>query len=304
MENTYVFNIQKYSIHDGDGIRTTFFFKGCPLTCKWCHNPESQRFAGELMFYHERCTGCGACIRHCPSGACSMENGQLMLDRDKCTACGICTDYCLSNAREIAGRAYTVRELVKEAEKDQMFYEDSGGGITLSGGEVMVQNMDFIEEFCRTLHKKGYNVNIDTCGYAPYENFERLLPYVNTFLYDIKHMDPQVHKEWMGVDNTLILENLKKLSEAGAAINVRIPVIAGVNDSREFIDRVISYLRENCIHVKKVNLLPYHNTGKSKYENLDRTYLDEEMKVPSSEDMELFKNIFINYGYTNTKIGG
>lgn len=304
METPFVFNIQKYSIHDGDGIRTTFFFKGCPLSCKWCHNPESQRFSGELMFYHERCTVCGSCVKHCPNGANSIEDGRLILDRTKCTSCGICTDYCLNNAREIVGKSYTVKELVKEAQKDRMFYEESGGGITLSGGEVMVQDIDFLEEFCHILHKKGYSVNIDTCGYAPYENFERLLPYVDTFLYDIKHMDPEAHKQWMGVDNTLILSNLKKLSEAGATLNIRIPVITGVNDTEEFINSTVAFLRENCIRVKKVNLLSYHNTGKSKYENLDRTYLDEEMRVPDSEHMELFKNIFINYGYTNTKIGG
>lgn len=304
METPFVFNIQKYSIHDGDGIRTTFFFKGCPLSCKWCHNPESQRFSGELMVYRERCTVCGSCVSRCPRGANSIVDGQLVLDRAKCTSCGVCTDYCLNNAREIVGKAYTVKELLKEAEKDRMFYEESGGGITLSGGEVMVQNIDFLEDLCRILHKKGYSVNIDTCGYAPYESFERLLPYVDTFLYDIKHMDPEAHKLWMGVDNTLILENLKKLSEAGAALNIRIPVISGVNNTEEFINDAVSFLRENCIRVKKVNLLPYHNTGKSKYENLDRAYLDEEMKVPDSKRMELFKNIFIDYGYTNTKIGG
>ena len=156
-------------------------------------------------------------------------DGKVVMDREKCTACGVCTDWCLNNAREVAGKEYTIKELVKEAEKDRMFYEDSGGGITLSGGEVMVQNMDYIEELCRILYNKGYRVNIDTCGYAPYENFKRILPYVDTFLYDIKAMDPEVHKKFIGVDNALILENLKKLSDDGASINVRIPTIGGVN---------------------------------------------------------------------------
>ncbi|MEG0987525.1 MAG: glycyl-radical enzyme activating protein [Clostridium sp.] len=304
MDVPYVINIQKYSVHDGAGIRTTVFFKGCPLSCSWCHNPESQHYTKELMLYHERCTNCGACVAHCPNKANLIKDGHLVFDRSLCTACGICTDYCLSNAREVVGKTYTVKDLVKELEKDRMFYEDSGGGITLSGGEVMIQNMDFIEELCKTLYKKGYSINIDTCGYAPYENFERVLPYIDTFLYDIKHMDPETHKKYMGVDNKLILDNLSRLNAAGATIALRLPIIDGVNDSKDFIEQVIAFLKEHRIHPKQIHLLPYHNTGKSKYENLDRTYADDEMKVPKTECMELFKDNFINHGYANTKIGG
>lgn len=305
MENPYVFNIQKYSIHDGDGIRTSIFFKGCPLSCLWCHNPESQRYPKELMLFHDRCTACGACVKRCPRGANSIADGVLVMDREKCTACGVCTDWCIQNAREIAGKEYTVQELVKEAEKDRTFYEQSGGGITLSGGEVMVQNMDYIEKVCRILHSKGYRINIDTCGYAPYENFKRILPYIDTFLYDIKAMDPEVHKHFMGVDNHLILENLKKLNEDGAAINIRIPTIEGVNATEEFMQGVIDFLKENNIRVKQVNLLPYHNTGMHKYKKLDRSYDDEAvLGVPGKERMELFKDMFTKQGFSNTKIGG
>ena len=305
METPYVFNIQKFSVHDGDGIRTTLFFKGCPLDCMWCHNPESQRYHKELMFFHDKCTVCGACVAHCPNGVNSIVDGKVVMDREKCTACGVCTDWCLNNAREVAGKEYTIKELVKEAEKDRMFYEDSGGGITLSGGEVMVQNMDYIEELCRILYNKGYRVNIDTCGYAPYENFKRILPYVDTFLYDIKAMDPGVHKKFIGVDNALILENLKKLSDDGASINVRIPTIGGVNATEEFMNEVADYLKDNNIRVKQVNLLPYHNTGMHKYRKLDRAYDEEELlTVPGKDRMELFKNIFVNKGFSNTKIGG
>lgn len=300
-----VFNIQKFSIHDGDGIRTSIFFKGCPVSCIWCHNPESQRYQKELMLFHDRCTACGSCVRHCPNGVNEIVDGKLVMDREKCTACGVCTDWCLNNAREVAGKEYTVQELVKEAEKDRMFYEDSGGGITLSGGEVMAQDMDYIEKLCHILHDKGYSVNIDTCGYVPYENFKRILPYVDTFLYDIKAMDPEVHKHYIGVDNELILENLKKLSEDGARINIRIPVIDGVNATEEFMNCVIDFLRENNIRVKQVNLLPYHNTGMHKYRKLDRSYDEEHLlKVPEKADMELFKDIFMKHGFSNTKIGG
>ena len=215
------------------------FFKGCPLSCLWCHNPESQRRPKELMVFHDRCTLCGECVKRCPAQAISLTQDKVVLDRDACTACGVCTDWCLNNAREIAGREYTVQELVKEAEKDRMFYESSGGGITLSGGEVMIQDMDFIEKLCRILHGKGYSVNIDTCGYAPYGNFKRILPFVDTFLYDIKAMDPEIHKHFMGVDNALILENLKKLNEDGASISIRIPTIDGVNADEAFMNQVI-----------------------------------------------------------------
>ena len=304
MKQPYIFNIQKYSIHDGQGIRTTFFFKGCPLSCQWCHNPESQRYGMELMFYHERCVGCGSCIPVCPRHANMLVEGRMNVDRAVCMACGACVDVCLPNARELAGKAYTVDELVKEAEKDQMFYEVSGGGITLSGGEVMAQDMDFIEEFCRKLHRKGYSINIDTCGYAPYENFRRVLPYVDTFLYDIKLMDSEEHKKFVGTDNRLILDNLIRLSADNAKINIRIPTIEGVNAHESFMQDVIDFLHHNHIQVTAVNLLPYHNTGKSKYSNLDRSYADEILKVPSKERMELFQRMFINCGFANTKIGG
>lgn len=305
MGTPYVFNIQKFSVHDGNGIRTSIFFKGCPVSCIWCHNPESQRYQKELMLFHDRCTACGSCVEHCPAGANSIVDGKLVMDREKCICCGVCTDWCLNNAREVAGKEYTVQELVKEAEKDRMFYESSGGGITLSGGEVMVQDMDYIEKLCRILHDKGYSVDIDTCGYAPYENFKRILPYVDTFLYDIKAMDPEVHKHYIGVDNALILENLKKLNEDGARLNIRIPVIDGVNATEEFMNEVIDFLNTNHIRVTQVNLLPYHNTGMHKYRKLDRNYDENDMlKVPDKERMELFKDIFLKQGFNNTKIGG
>ncbi|MBQ9844498.1 MAG: glycyl-radical enzyme activating protein [Oscillospiraceae bacterium] len=305
MATPYVFNVQKYSIHDGDGIRTTIFFKGCPVNCAWCHNPESQRFDKELLYFKDRCTGCGKCVTKCPNGANTMIDGKAELDRSKCTACGICADWCITQARDIAGKEYTVKELVKEAEKDRQFYEESGGGITLSGGEVMSQDMDYIEQLCRILHNKGYSVNIDTCGYAPYEDYKRILPYVDTFLYDIKAMDKETHEKYIGVDNELILENLKKLSADGARINIRIPTIVGINATEEFMMDVVNFLKENSISVAQVNLLPYHNTGKHKYSKLDREYDTEGlMEKPSAESMELFKNIFVRNGFNNTKIGG
>ncbi|MCD8125821.1 MAG: glycyl-radical enzyme activating protein [Lachnospiraceae bacterium] len=304
MGKPLVFNIQKYSVHDGEGIRTTVFFKGCPLRCKWCHNPESQSYRREILVYGSRCTGCGACIRSCPQGAVSYVGQEVWTDRNLCTACGDCLDVCVHNAREAAGREYEMRDLVRELEKDKMFYEQSGGGITISGGEALAQDMDYIEELMRRLHFKGYSVDVDTCGHVPYENIQRVLPYTDTFLYDIKLMDPEAHREYVGVDNQLILENLKRLSEDGGKINIRLPLIDGVNADDAHIDAVIDFLRENRINVYRVNLLKYHNTGSGKYAKLNRPYDSEGMRVPEGAWLNHVIEKFQQSGFANIQIGG
>ena len=304
-ETPYIFNIQKFSTHDGDGVRTTIFFKGCPLRCMWCHNPESQHYYKELIFHHHKCTACGRCVAKCKQGANSIVDGKIVFDRSKCTACGVCTDWCITEARELAGKEYTVDALVKEAMKDKIFYEQSGGGVTLSGGEVMAsQHMDYVEEVCRKLHENGVSVFIDTSGYTDYENLKRILPYVDVFLYDIKVMDPEGHKKYIGVDNSLILENLKKLSDEGAGLYIRLPIIQQVNATDEHIESVIHFLTENNIHARQVNLLPYHDIGKGKYASLDMEYHDDEMSVPVSELMEHFKSMFEEQGFNKVNIGG
>ncbi len=304
MNTPVVFNIQKYSTHDGDGIRTTLFFKGCPLNCMWCHNPESQRFMPELIYRHDKCTVCGRCIPVCPEHCNTFSNGQILFDRAACTKCGACTDACLAGAREICGKTYDIDELVKKAVRDKPFYEQSGGGVTLSGGEVMCLDMDYIAELCRKIKEQGVSVYIDTSGYCSYENFKKVLPYTDIFLYDIKCMDPEKHKKYIGVDNALILENLKKLSDDGAGIYVRIPTIGKVNADDESMQAVIDYLKEKGIHPVAVNLLPYHDFHRGKYANLDRPYEEELMSVPTDEEMEHFRQMFIQAGYENTTIGG
>ena len=254
-------NIQKYSIHDGDGIRTTVFFKGCPLKCVWCHNPETQRFEQEIQYDREKCTGCGACAQVCPNHAITMEEGRPKLDKKLCTLCGKCENFCTQGIREIVGQKYPVKALVKELMKDLMFYEQSGGGVTLSGGEVMAMSTDYILEIAKALKKEEVSLTIDTCGYVPYEKFEAILPYVNTFLYDVKVMDPELHKQYIGVDNKLILDNLVKLSDAGARIYIRIPTVKEVNGNEENMNETIRFLKEHDIHPAQVNLLPYHNTA-------------------------------------------
>jgi len=240
----------------------------------------------------------------CPNKAIHAEGGKVVTDPALCDACGTCTDYCNLNLREIVGKEYPVDELVKELRKDEMFYEESGGGVTLSGGEVMTADMDYVEALCKKLVHMGITVTIDTCGYAPYENYERILPYIDTFLYDIKTMDNEIHKKYMGAGNELILSNLEKLNAAGARIYIRIPTIKGVNASDEEMGKIINYLLEKKIHAACVNLLPYHNTGSSKYEKLGTVYEGAGLRVPDKEEMEHFVELFKEAGFHNVKIGG
>ncbi len=303
MKIPYVMDIQKYCIHDGDGIRTTVFFKGCPLKCTWCHNPESQRYQPELLYNPEKCSGCGACLEACPAAAISRADCRVGTDRQKCTGCGACLDECYQLARDISGRQYSLAELIREVTKDQMFYEQSSGGVTLSGGEVMTQDMDYVEAFVKKLHRRGFDVTIDTCGYAPYENFARVLPYVSTFLYDLKLMDREKHRYYIGTDNEQILDNLRKLSDAGARLYIRVPLIEAVNASDEDIEAMITWLKSG-IRVEKINLLPYHNTGQHKYEKLDLDYQGEDYKAPSPERLEQLAEMFRDHGFRKVKIGG
>lgn len=306
MPEPIIFNIQKFSVRDGDGIRTTIFFKGCPLRCLWCHNPESQLYKKELVFRREKCTSCGRCVAACPKHCNVLDTAgyELRFDRTNCDICGNCEDVCLGSARELCGKNHSIDELVKKAARDKLFYEQSGGGVTLSGGEVMVQDMDYVEELCRRLHEQGIRIFIDTSGHCPYENFKRILPYTDIFLYDIKAMDPAVHKKFIGVDNALILENLKRLSDDGAGIYIRIPVVGGVNANDGFFNALIDFMKQNNIHVKEISLLPYHDFGKGKYANLGRVYEEDLMWAPTPEEMCHFKALLEEAGYERVAIGG
>lgn len=297
-------NVQKFSIHDGDGIRTSVFFKGCPLKCEWCHNPETQRFEKEMQCDKEKCVGCGTCAKVCPNGAISMENGKPEMKKDACTFCGKCVNFCPIGIREIIGREYSVKELIKELMKDQMFYEESGGGVTLSGGEVMAMDIDYILAIAKELKCQDVTLTIDTCGYVPYEKFQAILPYVHTFLYDVKVMDPKLHKKYIGVDNQLILDNLIRLAADGARIYIRIPTIKEVNGNEKNMKETIAFLKEHDIHPAQINLLPYHDTGSGKYSKLDMEYKGTDLHAPEKEEMESFVRLFVESGFQNTKIGG
>lgn len=300
----YIANLQKYCIHDGDGIRTSVFFKGCPLRCVWCHNPETQSFRAQIMTDREKCTGCGACVSACSKGAVRIREGKASTDYARCTGCGDCVKVCIPNIREVAGKRYSISELVKELLKDEMFYEESGGGVTLSGGEVMCADMDYVEAVVRQLNRRGVHVAIDTCGEAPYEHFARILPYVQTFLYDLKMIDQEKHKKYMGVGNERILENLKRLSADGATIYIRIPVIGGVNSDLQSMKETAGWLLEHQIRVAQINLLPYHSTGSSKYGRLELPYHGDIFQIPEEETMRQIAELFVRAGFLHTKIGG
>jgi pyruvate formate lyase activating enzyme len=251
MNKAIIFDIQRNSFVDGPGIRTTVFFKGCNLKCAWCHNPESQSAKPQMMFYKDKCTGCGKCKSVCP------------YHLEQCELCGKCTLYCPADARMVCGKEHTVDEVLKEVLKDKAFYETSGGGVTFSGGECMLQ-IDFLAEILKKCKENGIHTAVDTAGHIPFESFEKILPYTDLFLYDVKMFDNENHKKYVGVGNDLILENLKKLFKAGAKIWVRIPVIAEVNDSVEEMQKIKCFL-DSCGAPEKVDLLPYHAMGENKY---------------------------------------
>ncbi len=307
-----VFNIQRFSVHDGDGIRTTVFFTGCPLACRWCHNPEGESFKPSLLYNSEKCVGCGACVAACTRGAISFDEakGKALQNFEMCGACGDCVPVCIADARSIAGKSYTVNELVKVCRADRMFYEESGGGVTLSGGEVMAQNIEFIYSLIKALDREGISVNIDTSGFAPFEKFEKILPLVDTFLFDIKSVDNEKHKYCTGVDNGLILENLKLLSAKGASIYLRVPVIApgpdavsfdGANYTDDDIDALIDVA--SSVKYKKLCLLPYHDTGIYKRTALGWT-ADREFSTPTTERMQYIKSRLEARGCSPVVIGG
>jgi pyruvate formate lyase activating enzyme len=261
-----VFNIQKFSTHDGDGVRTTIFFKGCPLKCRWCHNPESQRFEKELIFHRNKCVVCGKCVVKCPSGANSVVDGKLVFDREKCTACGVCTDWCIKEAREIAGKEYTVDELVKEAKKDQVFYEQSGGGVTLSGGEVSCQS-SFALELLKALKRRCIHTAIETnlcfsdAGFA-------LLREADLIMADVKTVSAEKFAQYIGSGFGQVLENLKALEQCKTPLIIRTPVVPGVNDGEEEI-RSIALLLKGLGSLEYYELLSYHPLGEKKGECID-----------------------------------
>ena len=282
MTTGIIFNIQRYSIHDGPGIRTTVFLKGCPLNCWWCQNPESQLSGQEMVFWEDRCIGCGACSLNCPSGAIQMENKKPVTDKNKCNLCGECSRICPAQAREMIGKKLTAEEIIKEVEKDLVFYEESGGGVTFSGGEPLKQ-FEFLESLLICCQEKKIHTAVDTSGYISWRILKKTIPQVDLFLYDLKIMDNERHKKYTGLSNEIIIENLKKLSSVHNNIFIRFPVIPGINDDYQNIKETGEFL--SSLKIVQVNILPYHYMGIDKYRRLGRTYHLAATEPPSEEKL-------------------
>lgn len=258
-----VFDIERYAIHDGPGIRTTVFLKGCPLTCLWCHNPEGKSGKPELLWSQERCIGCKTCQHSCTQGAITLSD-RVRIEKKKCNLCRACVNNCPSQALEIAGREMAVEDVMKEIEKDILFYDESQGGVTFSGGEPFMQP-DFLSELLKMCKKQEIHTAVDTCGYAPTTVIEAISHYVDLFLYDLKTMDDDVHKKYTGVSNALILENVKRLS-ATKKIIVRYPVIPDVNDDEKTAAQLGEFVAS--LKIRDISLLPYHRGGDEKARKL------------------------------------
>lgn len=261
-----VFDIQRFSIHDGPGIRTTVFLKGCPLSCLWCHNPESRDTRPEIFFTPDRCVGCGFCVGACVHSGHHIENGIHSYDRSACIRCGACTRECYPQALEVTGKEMTVEQVLAEVIKDQPFYENSGGGLTLSGGEPMMQ-FEFTRAMLQAAKASGLHTCMETSGYAITERMLAVQPLIDLFLYDIKETDPAKHRQYTGVDNDRILANLRALHAAGCAIFLRLPIVPGLNDRPDHFDNAAQLTRE-LPNLRGVEIMPYHRLGISKQTRL------------------------------------
>lgn len=278
-----VFNIQKFSVNDGPGIRTTVFLKGCPLNCMWCHNPESKSTKPELMYDANKCISCGACMC-CPTHSHIFSECAHHLERRTCTACGACAEICPADALEMAGKRMTAEEVMAEVKKDAVFYETSGGGMTLSGGEPMLQ-FDFSYALLKMAKEQGIHTCMETCGFAPKEQYEAILPYTDIFLFDYKETNPEKHKEFTGVSNELILENLKRLDSGGAKIILRCPIIPTLNDREEHFTG-IAETANSLKNVSEIHIEPYHPLGKGKAEHLGKDYPLRDLSFPEEETVK------------------
>ena len=301
MTTGVIFDIKKYAIHDGPGIRTTVFFKGCPLACRWCHNPEGITAASQRIYHEDRCISCGVCIEICPQKATTQTAESVISDPSKCDLCRTCEDYCPPEAVEFVGRNVTVAEVIAQIKKDIAFYDESGGGITLSGGEPLMQP-DFLLELLNACGDLDLHRTVDTTGYADAGLLLRVAKKTDLFLYDLKLMDADKHREFTGVSNEQILSNLKLLAQNDANIQVRIPLIPGINNDTENIDRTGDFV-SSLPGVQLISILPFHNSARGKYSRLGMECMDPELQLPAAGQLQTIAERLARTGL-QVKIGG
>ncbi len=296
-----IFDIKRYSVHDGPGIRTTIFFKGCPLDCPWCQNPESRDYSPQLLFRKEKCIVCGSCLDTCPTGAISSENGDLSPDSEKCICCGTCTEACPTGAREMVGRIMSVGEVVREVEKDTLFYDESGGGVTFSGGEPLAQP-DFLVGLLKACGERGFHRAVDTTGLTDPGTLIQVAKETDLFLYDLKLMDPELHRQFTGVTNERIISNLRLLTRMAMKVVIRYPVIPSVNDDLENA-RLTAEFVGSLEGVPDVNILPFHKAARDKHKRFGLDYRLDEATEASEQQIARISAVMEENGLT-VKIGG
>ena len=295
-----IFEIERFAIHDGRGIRTVVFFRGCPLRCLWCANPESQQKKHQIMFWKSRCIGCGTCIRECPTKSLSLCNGSIYRS-NSCIYCGNCVQVCTSMAQTWIGKIETVDTVFQEILRDKEFYHHTGGGVTFSGGEALAQS-DFVIALAERCRLEGIHTAVETSGYVPETVIEAVIPLIDEFLFDFKCMDSEKHKTLTGVGNKRILRNFEKIIEAKAKVVVRFPLIGGYNDDDENVHQLADYLFQHFPECK-IDLLPYHSLGVSKYERLQMEYCAKMAYTPTSERVQTIREYLEKRGFHIT-IGG
>jgi pyruvate formate lyase activating enzyme len=296
-----IFAIKRYALHDGPNIRTTIFFKGCPLACWWCHNPEGIDFATKILYLAQKCVGCGQCLDRCPEKALHRTNEGVQRSEDTCTSCADCVEVCPALAHEATGRVMSIAEIVAEIKKELPFFDQSGGGITCSGGEPLSQPASLLA-LLQACGQLGIHRVVDTSGFAKTATLLQVARHAELFLYDLKHMDSTIHKRYTGVANELILNNLKTLGDSGQAIRVRIPLIGGINDDEHNI-RATGAFVAGCKGVQGIDVLPYHPAATAKYRKLGRTYQGAAFAAPAKAHMESVVDLLKNY-IIDVNIGG